>query len=244
MKFKINKDEYNSLDEVFKKEYIEDAEGVYIQDIEDMPKVEPVEDLGKLKRAFARKKEDLVEANEKIRSFEEIQKNITTDDARKKGDIEKLEKSWLADKESIQSSLQGKIDFQQSFIKKQLVDNVAIQIASEITKSTEMILPHIKSRLSADFDGDNPSTIVLDKEGNKSIMSVSELKKEFVENPAFAPIIEQSKGSGSGAAGVKGKTGDATKNKLSDYSSLEQVALSRDNPSRYKELADKEPIIF
>ena len=88
-----------------------------------------------------------------------------------------------------------------------LVDNVAQSMASKISKAPELILPHIKARLKAEFNEGKAVTRVLDKDGNPSAFGIEDLQKEMVANPAFAPIIIGSKASNSGAENSHGGSG-------------------------------------
>lgn len=87
-----------------------------------------------------------------------------------------------------------------------------MEIAAKISTAPAVILPHIKSRLSADLEGDKPRTVVLDENGQPSALTIEELSKEFIENKDFSSIIIASKASGSGATDkTKGSGGAPAK---------------------------------
>ncbi|WEM33661.1 head scaffolding protein [Pseudomonas phage PSA-KC1] len=88
-------------------------------------------------------------------------------------------------------------------------------------------MPHIKSRLMADFEGDTPVTRVLDKDGKPSALTIDELANEFVANKDFSAIITASKASG-GAGKPSQNGGGAPKfNGQSD----KPADLSKMNPA-------------
>ena len=235
MKLKLNKDEHGSLDSALQTHYVEDASGAFVLDIEDMPTKEPQRDDGPLKRAHERTKQELRDARDKLKSFEDKQANSSLNDARKNGDLDTMEKAYNANIEKIKGEFQSTIDSQQAFMKKQLKDNVAIKMASEISDDPDIILPHILNRVDANFDGETPSTRYLDENGDNGFMSYEDLKKEFVENPKFSSIIRGNKASGSGATGSNKSPGDAShKKKFSEMNAAEMGAYERSDPEGFK----------
>lgn len=124
-----------------------------------------------------------------------------------KGDVEKLENSYKEKLAKREKELSDQIGALTGNLQTMLVDNVAQSMASKISKAPELILPHIKARLKAEFNEGKAVTRVLDKDGNPSAFGIEDLQKEMVANPAFAPIIIGSKASGSGAEGGHGGSG-------------------------------------
>lgn len=191
MKKKITKADYEKLAEGLKGEYVE-KNGEYHLDLDD-------EESGALLRAKDREKELRKEAEARAKELEAKLAEVQDGDSRKRGDIETLEKSWKSKLDETTKGLTEKLSKKDSYIKSALVDNVAQQLASKISTSPALIMPHIKARLTADLDGDAPSTKVLDKDGKLSALTVDDLANEFVTNPDFGAIIIGSKASGSRA---------------------------------------------
>ena len=240
MKLKIDQEQFDGLHESLREQYVEGDKGVYQLDIEDMPSSEPQRDDGPLKRAHERAKQERREALDKLAEYETKAANDTKDNLRKKGDLETLEKSWAADKETMKGDMQAIIDKQQSFMKKQLVDNQAMKLANEISDTPEVMLPHIKSRLKADFDTESPSTRYLDQNGDISSMTYDDLKKEFMDNPIFSSNIRANKSSGSGAVGSKGSnSGDAATKNIFKMNAQEIGAWERSGDPAFKKAYDK-----
>lgn len=226
LKRKISKEAFEKLSDELKAEYVE-KDGEYVLDLDGD------EDTGALKRAKDREAQLRRDAEKRAKEAEDRLADLEGDDARKRGDIETLEKSWKKKHEDTEAAYNEKLSKKDAFIKTSLIDNVALKIANEISTSPSLMLPHIKARLSADLDGDTPITKVLDGQGQPSAMTVEELSKEFVANKEFSAIIVGSKASGSG-------TSSDGKNKSSRVSATgddgKPVPLADINP---KELAEQ-----
>lgn len=189
----VSAEDYESLPEVIQNEYTE-KDGSYVLDVSG------IEDTGALKRAKEHEKTARKEAEKRARLAENKVLEFQDEASRKAGDVEALEKSWQGKLETREAELLAKLEAKDKYIGQQLVDNVALQIATEISKSPSLILPHIKSRLTADLDSENPVTKVLDANNQLSALTIDELKQEFIANKDFAPIIIGSKASGSGTS--------------------------------------------
>lgn len=213
LKKKITKAEFEKLNEAFKTEYKEDGEN-FVLDLEGE------EDTGALKRAKDRESQLRKDAEKALREAQEQLEALGTDDARKKGDIATLEKSWQSKQDAMKTEYESKLEKFQGFSSKALVDNKALALANELFgKNAAIAMPHVKSRLKADFEGDEPATRVLDQNGQISALTLDDLKKEFAGNKDFASILIASKASG-GAGGKTVTTGGADPTKPVDLSSL------------------------
>lgn len=203
LKKKLSKEEHAKLSDALKAEYVEDGDGFRLD-------VDGDEDTGALKRAKDRESQLRRDAEKEAKELREKLEGIEGDDARKKGDIATLEKSWQKKLDDQKAEYEGKVSKLTSHTTKSLVDNVALSIASKISNAPALILPHIRARLQADFEGDEPKTRVLDKDGKPSALSVDELSAEFVANKDFAAIITASKASG--GAGKSSQNGGGAPN--------------------------------
>ena len=221
LKKKLSKAEYEKLSDTIKAEYIEDGDGYRLD-------LDGDEDTGALKRAKDREAQLRREAETKLREAQEELDRINGDDARKKGDIATLEKSWQKKLDDQKAEYEGRLGKLTSHTTKTLVDNVATQIATKISNAPALLLPHIKSRLQADFEGDSPVTRVLDKDGKPSAMTVEELAAEFVANKDFSAIITASKASGGAGKPSNNSGGGAPNNsdKPADLASMNPAQLA------------------
>ena len=221
LKKKLSKAEYDKLSDAIKAEYIEDGDGFRLD-------IDGDEDTGALKRAKDREAQLRRDAEAKLREAQEELDRINGDDARKKGDIATLEKSWQKKLDDTKAEYEGKVSKLITHTTKTLVDNVATQIATKISNAPALLLPHVKSRLQADFEGDSPVTRVLDKDGKPSAMTVEELAAEFVANKDFSAIITASKASGGAGKPLNNNGGGAPNNsdKPADLASMNPAQLA------------------
>jgi hypothetical protein len=192
LKKKLTKAEYDKLSDSLKGEYVADGDAFQLD-------VEGEEDTGALKRAKDREAQLRRDAEKKAKDLQEQLDAVTDGDARKKGDIETLEKSWQKKEGETKAAYDARIAKLEGHIKTSLVDTVASQIAHKISNAPALLLPHIKSRLIADLEGDAPTTKVLDKDGKPASITIEDLTKEFVANKDFSSIMIGSKASGGGA---------------------------------------------
>lgn len=203
---KLELDSFDGVDESIQAFY-EEKDGKY------RLKVDGIEDTGALKRAkehevAARKQaqEEAKALKARLQEIEENSRKAAEDGLRKNGDVESLDKSWQEKLAKREKELLDQVNGRDNHIRKLLVDSVGIKIASDLALdgNTEVLLPHILSRLAVDFRDGEPVTVVKDKAGNLSALSVEELHEEFANNPAFASVIRGSKASGAGGADAKG----------------------------------------
>lgn len=131
-----------------------------------------------------------------IKSAEQTAKDEA---ARAKGDVTALEASWKAKLDEANANSRVAIEKLNTQIQGLTIDTEARALAGRISSAPELLLPHIRPRLSLDMSGDTPIVRVVDKFGKPSAASVGDLEKELASDKAFAPIILASKGSGGGA---------------------------------------------
>lgn len=222
LKKKLTKEDYDNLSDVLKAEYMTDGEG-YKLDLSDD------EDTGPLKRALEREKANSATSKKRLAEVEAELEKLNESDARKRGDIATLEKQWEKKIGETKTEYETRINALTGHIKKSLVDNVASGLAHKISKSPVLLLPHIKNRLVADFEGDEPVTRILGADGKPSNMTLDDLEKEFVANKDFSAIIVGSKASGGAGGGEqRRKTGGAS-------DSDKKLDLSKAKPSELLE---------
>lgn len=193
MKKKINKAEFDKLSPELQALY-KAVEGTtdYSLQLEDDNSDELTSKLADLEVKFKEANEKLIAIEAEKAKAKEARDKANFEKAKAEGDVEKILASAQekynkleADKDAIIEKLKGTLN-------RELVNNVAQNMANEISTAPSVILPHILSRLSVDFDGDNIKTRVLDKDGNASALSLKDLSKEFVENKDFSAIIKGS----------------------------------------------------
>ncbi|WP_348720372.1 hypothetical protein [uncultured Alcanivorax sp.] len=184
--------------------------------------------LGETKTA----KQERQEAAKQLKELQDQMASLNDDKHRKAGDVEALEKSWQEKLAKREGELNSELEQHKGWLKEQMVTGVASSIAAEIAVqgSAKALQPHLTSRLSMEVRDGKPTTVVLDAQGKPSAMTVDELKAEFTNDPAFAPLIVGSKASGGGASGGGNGGGAATKGSLGGDRSERTAALKNRFP--------------
>lgn len=205
----------DGLPDPIKAEYKQGDDGKYHLDVEGL---DEHPGIGALKRAKDYEKSERQKLAKMVSDLQAQLEAITEErdnilkGAIPKSDVEKLEGSYKEKLAKREKELLEQIGALTGNLQTMLVDNVAQSMASKISKAPELLLPHIKARLKAEFVDGKAVTRVLDKDGNPSAFGIEDLQKEIVANPAFAPIIIGSKASGSGAEG--GQSGSGAPGKI------------------------------
>lgn len=197
----LTKTEFDALPDVLKAEYKVHTDGSYKLEIEG-------DNSAALAFETANEKTLRLAAEARLKEFEtkEVERQTELDTAklnaaRAAGDLKTVESSlnasWQQKLDAANTSNTSQVAKLKDHTIKQLVDGVANSMAAKLNpKATEVWLPHIKSRLVADFEGETPVTRVLDKDGKPSNMTVEQLHAELVATPAFKSIIAVSQASG------------------------------------------------
>lgn len=225
MALKYQIDSLEGLDDSVKSLYTEKG-GKYVLGIEGLPDTGELDGLKKKVDELLNEKK---EANKKAKEAEEAAARAAEEAARKSGDVAALEKSWKDRLAKREAELSAQIEQLNGNITSLTVGQTATKLAAELAVqgSADVLLPHISSRLKSELRDGKAVTVVLDKDGKPSAMTVDELKNEFVSNKAFAPLIAGSKASGGGADGG-GQGGGAAKGNFGG-SKTERVAAIKAN---------------
>lgn len=213
LKFQL--DSLEGLDESQHALYTE-KDGKFFLNIDGLPQQEDVTGLkNKVNELLAEKKA----AEKKAQEAADAARREAEEAARKSGNVEALEKSWQEKYSRREAELSGQLETErntlQSQIKSLTVGRTATDLAAElaIQGSAKALLPHIERRLGMDIRDGKPTVVVLDVAGNPSAATLDELKAEFTNDSAFAPLIVGSKASGGGAGGA-GKGGGAAQGNI------------------------------
>ncbi|WP_457265756.1 hypothetical protein [Pseudomonas sp. P5_C3] len=226
-------DTLDGLDDTVKSLYTE-KDGKYVLGIEGLPQPEDVSGLkSKVEELLGEKK-----AAEKARKDAEDQARLEREEAaRKSGNVEELERSWSEKYNRREAELNGTLEQERQTLSGQIreltVGRTATDIASAlaIPGSAKALLPHIERRLSVEQRDGKPVVVVLDQQGKLSAATLDELKAEFANDVAFAPLIAGSKASGGGAGGA-GTGGGAAKGNIGGTKTERAAAIA----SRFSDL--------
>jgi len=228
----FERDSLEGLDEGLHGFY-EEKGGKYQLKVNGIPQGEDVSGLkAKLEELLGESKA----AKAKAREAEEAAKKAEEERARKAGDVEALENSWKEKLTKREQELMADRDSLASQIRELTVGRAATDLAAELAVqgSAKALLPHLQARLSMDIRDGKPTVVVLDANGKPSAATLEELKAEFVNDPAFAPLIVGSKASGSGASGAK--PGGGAAKKFNEYTGAELSAIRNSDPALYQRL--------
>lgn len=152
---------------------------------------------------------------------------------------EQLEASAAQAVAAAENKGKQKIEKLEANIKRLLVDNVAQQLVADITDYPDLLLPHVQKRLTVDMADGEAVTRVVGPDGSESVLTVDDLKSEFVTNEKYAAIIRASKATGGGATGGSNKGGGAPK-KLSEMGDAERAAWQQRDPVGFKKAVDEQ----
>ncbi|MCP1511006.1 hypothetical protein [Pseudomonas rhodesiae] len=231
LKFQL--DTLEGVDEAVRALYTE-KDGKFVLGIEGLPQPEDVSGLkAKVDELLGEKK-----AAEKARKDAEEQARLEREEAaRKSGNVEELEKSWSEKYNRREAELNGMLEQERGTLSTQIRDLTVGRTATDIASalaipgSAKALLPHIERRLSVEQRDGKPVVVVLDQQGKLSAATLDELKAEFANDTAFAPLIAGSKASGGGAAGAGGG-GGAAKGKIGGTKEERTAAIA----SRFPDL--------
>lgn len=232
MGLKYQLDTLDGLDDSVKSLYTE-RDGKFVIGIEGLPQPEDVSGLkAKVEELLGEKK-----SAEKARKDAEDQARLEREEAlRKSGDVEGIEKSWAEKYARREAELTGQLDQERGALSNQIRDLTVGRTATDIASalaipgSAKALLPHIERRLSVEQRDGKPVVVVLDQQGKLSASTLDELKAEFANDVAFAPLIAGSKATGGGAPGGQG--GGAAKGNIGGTKTERTAAIA----SRFPDL--------
>ena len=152
-------------------------------------------------------REDKVALETRITELEDQVEEGAGSKHSKDEEVQRVKDKAARDLAKVKLDAQTKTDKLMAQLRKTHVDNVAQQIATEISTVPDLMKSEIARMLAVNLDGDEPSTEVLGPDGKPTARTLQELKQDFLSNPKFAAILVGSKGSGSGAGGGGGGGG-------------------------------------
>jgi hypothetical protein len=212
LKFQL--DSLDGVDEAVRALYTE-KDGKFVLGIEGLPQQEDVSGLkAQVQTLLDEKKTE----KRKREEAEETARLEREDAARKSGNVEELERSWSEKYNRREAELNGTLEQERTTLSTQIRDLTVGRTATDIASalaipgSAKALLPHIEHRLSVEQRDGKPVVVVLDQQGKLSAATLDELKAEFANDTAFAPLIAGSKASGGGAGGAGGGGGAAKGN--------------------------------
>lgn len=186
LKRKIKKADFEALDAKLQAEYKLNGED-YVLDTDDARELIAARDAEKREKDELAKK--LTDANKELTTIKAANSNWET--------METSYKAQLSAKDADIAALNTE---KTQLMRDKTTAPVIESIASKFTVPS-LIKKEIAARLDVD-PRDPTKTIVLDKSGKPSALSLEDLTKEFVDNPDYKGIVIAHKGSGSAGGGL------------------------------------------
>lgn len=210
MKYTIDKDAFDGLSEPLQGEY-EEKDGAYVL------KLEGHEDAFVPKHKKDEAEKHRKEAEQRATELSKQQEKLMADLEAAKGtkEIEQVRESHRKEVERIKAEYAQKEEAAQQEIHKSMIREEAQKFASEKFTVPSAISRLYQDRLTVERVGDKPVIRVLEADGSPSVKSLDDLRKEFLENKEFSPIIKASGGSGGGASPSHGANGGAGQKTIS-----------------------------
>lgn len=195
-------DSLEGLDDAVKSLYSE-KNGKFSLDVDLGSNFVPASEVAGLKinhdRLLTEKKEQQRIANEAANEA----KRVKDEAALKNGDIESLTKSWKEKESDYLGTIETFTKKESNNAKSKAANDIAMGLAEGA--NVKILSKFIIERLKFD----SGEVKVTDSNGNLTVSSLDDLKKEFANNEDFKSLLVGSKASGSGAA--KGNIGGAGK---------------------------------
>lgn len=228
MALKFEVESLEGVDENVQPLYEKGDDGKFRLSVDGIPKGDDSE-LEKLRESVAAlesKNQEILAARSKAKKEAE---KAALDAAKKAGDVEALEKSWQDKVTALEQESQEKVSTYESMVYKLTVQAEATRLASElaIQGSSAVLYPHIERRMKVEADEGEPRIRILDDKGKPTAMTLEDLKKEIKNNPSFAPIVQGSKGSGTGHQ--RGDRGAPVTGKRSEMNVEQKSAFIREH---------------
>lgn len=232
MKYKIEKAEFEALADTVKAEYTLDGETATLK-LEGAPDYEGATKKLEIEKEHRKNAEKAQKEAETMSA--KLQKDIEAAGG-SKAEIERIQKEHTAELEKMRAEREIENKANTEKANNFLIDTEATKFANinfiESPFGNEFIKGKYASRLSVETVDGQQVIRVKDAEGKPSILSVSELQKEYLDNKAFSPIIKANVGGGSGATPGQQGSGAARK-KLSDMNATEEAAFEKESPTEY-----------
>lgn len=159
------------------------------------------------------------EANKHKKEAERLAKQKEREEAEAKGNYEQLFKSSESEREALQQQLE---EIRQESASKE-VNNLALKAASELAEgpNAEILADYIARRLKFTDDG----VKVTDNDGNLTVSTLDDLKREFKGSARFASLIKGRQSSGGGASGGTNDSGSTAETmSRADFDALNPAA--------------------
>lgn len=239
MKYKLTKAEFDALSDEAKKEYTLDGDSATLKiEGEGAPTAEAItraEDKLRIEKEHRHKAEKARDDAEKRE--EKLKKDL--EGASGKEEIARIREEHQKELDKIRDDRakeqQEAKDARNAGLKKETAE----VFANNHFTIPALMVDQFAKRLSVEEVDGTPVVRVLDAEGKASALSLDELKKEFLDNKEYSPIIKANPGSGGGAI-PGGGGGGASQKKIAEMSAKEEAEFEKADPEAYQAALESE----
>jgi len=174
-------------------------------------------------------------AKAKAREASEKAAKEAEERARSTGDIEALEKSWTEKYTTRERELMEALGSKDGIISQLTAGSTAKDLAAQLAlKGSERVLEQIIApRLGVEIVEGQPKVIVKDAAGQRSALTLDDLRKEILADAALKPILQGTMGSGAGGVGRNGGAGTGktiAASELETMTPAEKATFFKANP--------------
>jgi alanyl-tRNA synthetase len=206
---KYTVDNLEAIDEAARSFYKETSNG-YVLDV-DVELKGDSDEAEKLKLHNQKVLEEKKKAQEALRALRDEIEQEKEARSKQSGDFESLLKSSEEKRAKLESSLSELKQKTAEAARMSEVNKFAAKLCDGTNQ--QLLTPFASKRISINDDG---ATVVLDKSGNATVMTLDDLADEIRSDEMFKPIIRGTKASGGGASGgLKGAVSDNMSAKIS-----------------------------
>lgn len=229
LKYKIDADSYEKLDEAQQSFYTE-KDGDYVLDVEG---AEGEDDIKGLKKALSEEREAKRKAERAAKAAQEANSGIDRDKyeelvekerkaeeeaALKAGEFEKLKEQMKTARIESENKLKAEIKRRDDKIEELTIEAAVVSEVSKAGGNVELLRPHVRSHLKLDPDtldmvvlDNDRQTPKVDADGNPAKLEslISEMRKSDTFASAFKATEQSGGGSDPGGDGSSGSTGKA-----------------------------------
>lgn len=196
LKMNVTTAVYDALPDAVKAEYKRSGDG-YVLDLDGY------EDPAELRRARDRERDSARDFKAQLDTANQTIKDLQGDDARRTGDIDRIEKRMQKKYDEDTGALNKTITDMRNGLVTSALDTTARELAGKLSpKNAAVLLPHVRGRLDAEYDttADKVVVHIKDKDGKRSAdLTSDKLLQEFRDNAEFGGIVAASQASGGGA---------------------------------------------
>ena len=236
MQYQLTKENYEKLSEELQKEYTLESEVATLKiEGENAPTAEAVkraEDKRRIEQQHREKAEK--ERDEAETRSKKLQKDLENAGGNKE-EIEKIRNDYNEKIKKIEQEREAEKVAAEQKADADLIKETASTFANENFTIPNLMVGPFSNRLTVETVDGKKVIRTKNADGSPSVLSLNELKREFLDNKDYSSIIKAETGSGGGAT-PPASGGGATQKSLSEMTATERAQLERNEPEKFAAL--------